>query len=458
MESLFSHSDTQHESRHVQVTRELMPRKFSSYGKIWVTILIFIIAIGLYFYIQQIRNGLIITGLRDYTIWGIYIANFVFFVAISLVGSLVSAILKLSNVKWATPLTRISEMIAVASIMLAGLVIIIDMGRPDRFLNVIIHARIQSPITWDVMVITTYLFISVLLLYLPLVPDLALMRDQYKNIPKWQRKMYAIMANNWKNTPEQKKILDKAVKILSVLIIPVAFGIHTVTSWLFATTFRSGWDSTNFGPYFISGAFMVGAGAVIASMYIIRRYYRYENYITLDHFDKMGKLLVLLSLVYLYFNVNEYFIPAYKMKGSESAHLNELFTGIYAPLFWSVQIGGMLIPIVLLLFNKGRRPLTMFIISIMVVVGAWFKRFLIVIPTLNHPFFPKDQAPEAWSHYNPTFAEWCITAGTLAGALLIVTLLVRFFPVIPVVETIEEEDEHTDEEILMHPTVNKQII
>lgn len=417
-----------------------------------------IIAIGLYYYIQQIRHGLIITGLRDYTIWGIYIANFVFFVAISLVGSLVSAILKLSNVKWATPLTRISELIAVASIMLAGLVIIIDMGRPDRFLNVIIHARIQSPITWDVMVITTYLFISILLLYLPMLPDLALMRDQFKKIPNWQRKMYAFMANNWKNTPAQKKILDKAITMLSVLIIPVAFGIHTVTSWLFATTFRSGWDSTNFGPYFISGAFMVGAGAVIAAMYIFRRFYHYENYITLDHFDKMGKLLVLLSLVYLYFNVNEYFIPAYKMKGSESAHLHELFTGIYAPLFWSVQIGGMMIPIIVLLFKKGRTPLIMFVVSIMVIVGAWFKRFLIVIPTLNHPFFPKDQAPEAWSHYTPTFAEWCITGGTLAGALLIVTLLVRFFPVIPVVETIEEEDEHTDEERLLHPNVTNQII
>jgi molybdopterin-containing oxidoreductase family membrane subunit len=107
-----------------------------------------------------------------------------------------------------------------------------------------------------------------LLLYLPLVPDLALMRDRFKNIPKWQQKLYAFMANNWQNTYEQKKILNKAVMILTVMIIPVAFGIHTVTSWLFATTLRAGWDSTNFGPYFISGAFMVGAGAVIAAMFV----------------------------------------------------------------------------------------------------------------------------------------------------------------------------------------------
>ena len=440
-----------------QVSSELMPRPFGLYGKIWVILLVMVASIGLYYYIQQLRNGLIITGLRDYTIWGIYIANFVFFVAISLVGSLVSAILKLTNVKWRTPLTRISEMIAVAAIMFAGLIIIIDMGRPDRFLNVIFHARIQSPITWDVIVITTYLFISMLLLYLPLLPDLALMRDRWKGIPSWQHKLYAFMANNWRGTPEQHRILNKAVTILSVVIIPVAFGIHTVTSWLFATTLRPGWDSTNFGPYFISGAFMVGAGAVIAAMFVFRKFYGFEKYITESHFDKMGRLLVLLSLVYLYFNVNEYFIPAYKMKGSESAHLNELFTGVYAPLFWSVQIGGMVIPIILLLFKKGRRPFPMFIVSVMVIVGAWFKRFLIVIPTLNHPFFPKDQAPEAWSHYTPTIGEWFITGGTLAGALLVVTLLVRLFPIIPVVETIDEEVQTEKEhkiELLLNEEIN----
>lgn len=440
-----------------KVQKDLMPKPFGIYGKIWVLILIGIFSIGVFFYIHQFRTGLIVTGLRDYTIWGIYIANFVFFVAISLVGSLISAILKLSNVAWRTPLTRISESIAVASIMFAGLIIIVDMGRPDRFMNVILHARIQSPITWDVMVIATYLVISLLLLYLPMLPDLALMRDRLRDIPKWQQWMYRFMANNWHDTPDQRKILAKAVAILAVLIIPVAFGIHTVTSWLFATTLRPGWDSTNFGPYFISGAFMVGAGGVIAAMYIFRKFYKLESYITLEHFDKMGKLLVLLSLVYLYFNINEYFIPAYKMKGSESAHLHELFNGVYAPLFWAVQIGGMIIPMVALMFKKGRAPLPMFILAIMVIVGAWFKRFLIVIPTLIHPYFPMDQAPKEWSHYVPTLAEWSITIGTLAGALLIVTFLTRYFPIIPVVETIEEM-EATEDEPDIEPSLNKQTV
>jgi Ni/Fe-hydrogenase subunit HybB-like protein len=422
-----------------EITRELLPRPFGKYGKLWTICLSTIALIGLFFYVQQIRQGLSITAMRDYSTWGIYISNFVFFVAISLVGSLISAILKLSNVKWQTPLTRISEMIAVAAIIFAALVIIIDMGRPDRFLNVIFKARIQSPITWDVIVITTYLFISVLLLYLPLLPDLALMRDREKGLSKWQKKLYSFLSLNWTGNAAQEKIMNKSVQIMAVLIIPVAFGIHTVTSWLFATTFRPGWDSSSFGPYFVSGAFMVGAGAVICAMFIFRKHYRLDEYFHDGLFNKMGKLLVLLSFVYLYFNINEYFVPAYKMKASESTHLESLFYGEYAPLFWTVQIGGMIIPIIVLLFKRGRKPLPMFIISLMVITGAWFKRFLIVVPTLSHPFIPTNRVPESWLHYSPTIPEWFITAGTLAGALLIVTALVRIFPIIPIVETLKEK-------------------
>ena len=427
------------------ITQELMPRPFGRIGQLWVALLVIICAIGLFFYIQQIRDGLGITAMRDYSTWGIYIANFVFFVAISLVGSLISAILKLSGAQWRTPLTRISEMIAVSSIIFAALVIIVDMGRPDRFLNVIFHARIQSPITWDVIVITTYLVISLLLLYLPLIPDLALLRDHGKGLPKWQHKLYTLLAMGWNHHPEQEKILRKSEQILAILIIPVAFGIHTVTSWLFATTLRPGWDSNNFGPYFVSGAFMVGAGGVIAAMYVFRTFYKLDKYLTDKHFDYMGKLLVLLSLVYLYFNINEYFVPAYKMKASESAHLKELFYGSYAPLFWSVQIFGMIIPAIVLMFKKGRKPLPMFVMAIFVIVGAWFKRFLIVIPTLSHPYIPMTRVPESWQHYIPTFKEWWITGSTLAGALLIVAILSRLFPIIPVTEAIENARLEKDE-------------
>ena len=424
-----------------QIIADLQPKKFGLLGKAWVALLVLILIVGLYAYTRQLRFGLGVTAMRDYSIWGIYISNFVFFVAISLVGSLVSAILKLAKVSWSTPLTRIAEIIAVASIIFAAISIVVDMGRPDRIFNVIFKARLQSPITWDVIVIGTYLVISILLLYLPMLPDLALLRDRVTNIPKWRARMYKWLSINWQGTREQIAIQKRAIYILAVLIIPVAFGIHTVTSWLFATTLRPGWDSTNFGPYFVSGAFMVGAAAVIAAMYMLSTFNKLGNYITDKHFDYMSRLLVLLSLLYLYFNINEYFIPAYKMKALESEHINSLFTGEYSWLFWTVQIFGMVVPIVVLMFRKGRKPMPAFIISIMVIVGAWLKRFLIVVPTLSHHFIPIDRAPESWKHYSPTWEEWSITIATLAGALLIITFLVRYFPTIPISETIEEQEE-----------------
>lgn len=422
------------------LSKDLLPKPFGKMGKIWVALLLISSLISLIFYIGQLREGLIITDLRDYTPWGIYISNFVFFVAISLVGSLISAILKLSNATWRTPMTRISEIIAVAAIIFAAVAIILDMGRPDRFYHLLIYARIQSPITWDVIVIATYLIISILLLYIPMIPDLAYMRDRFKEIPKWQQKLYKRLAINWKDTPEQKDKLKKAIFVLAVVIIPVAFGIHTVTSWLFATTLRPGWDSTSFGPYFVSGAFMVGAAGVITAMAVFRKFLNMKAYFEDHHFDKMGKLLVVLSLVYFYFNINEYFIPAYKMKGVESEHLQELFTGSYALMFWSVQILGMIVPIIVLLFRKGRKPIPMFVMSVLVIVGAWFKRFLIVVPTLNHPYIPIQRVPENWLHYFPTFQEWVITSGTVTGALLIITFFVRLFPLVPIIETAEERN------------------
>jgi molybdopterin-containing oxidoreductase family membrane subunit len=420
-----------------ELTNDLAPRKFGLYGKIWVGFLLIIIFGAIYAYYQQATKGLEITGMRDYALWGIYISNFVFFVAISLVGSLVTAILRLSGVKWATPLTRISEIIAVAAIIMGGLTIIIDMGRPERIYNLFLHGRLQSPIIWDVIVITTYLVISILLLYFPLLPDLQILSRKFKNNKK-RSKWYGKFALNWNGNYYQRRIYKWSINTLSILIIPVAFGIHTVTAWLFATTYRPGWDSSNFGPYFIAGAFVAGAGGVVCLMYILRRTHNLKEYITDFHFDKMGKLLVLLCLVYLYFNVNEYLVPAYKTTDKEADHLHELFFGEQALLFWTVIIGGLVMPVILLLFKKMRKPLPLFFIGLVVVIGAWWKRFIIVTPTLLHPFLPVQGVPESWHHYIPTHLEWLITWGTLAGAMLIVTLLVRYVPVIPIHETAEE--------------------
>jgi Ni/Fe-hydrogenase subunit HybB-like protein len=427
-----------------KIAADLLPQKFGRNGKIWTAVLILFCVVGLFAYYRQLRKGLVVTAMRDYVSWGIYISNFVFFVAISLVGSLITAIFRLANVKWSTPLTRIAEIIAISAIVFASLIIIVDMGRPDRFMYLLLYARLQSPIMWDVIVIGTYFIISLLLLYLPLLPDLKILINAKQAAVKSFHKLYLFLGSFWKGLPEQYRISNRALHILSITIIPVAFCIHTVTSWLFATTYRPGWDSTNFGAYFVSGAFLVGAGAVIVAMYIFRKAYKLEEYITELHFDKMGKILVMLAMLYLYFNINEYLVPAFKMKKPEEVHLTQLFAGEFAPVFWFAIIIGMIIPVIMLLFPAGRKPFPLFIAGIMVVVGAWFKRYLIVTPTLLHPFLPMHDAPETYRHYFPTWEEWAIAMGSLAGAMLIITLFARIFPVIPVQETITEKNEKAE--------------
>lgn len=426
-----------------KITADLLPQKFGIRGRLWVGILVLICLVGAFAYYRQLTRGLIVTNMRDYVSWGIYISNFVFFVAISLVGSLITAVLRLTGVRWSTPLTRISEIIAVSAIVFASIIIVVDMGRPDRFLNLFIHGRLQSPITWDVIVIGTYFFLSLLLLYFPLLPDLKILIKNKGRSPKWMDRLYRFMGSFWKGTSAQFKISEKAITMLCVTIIPVAFAIHTVTSWLFATTYRPGWDSTNFGAYFISGAFLVGAGGVVVAMYTFRKIYRLEKYITDFHFERMGRIVVMLALLYLYFNINEYLIPAFKMKRPEESHLTDLFAGQDAPLFWFAILVGMIIPIIILLFRVGRKPFPMFVAGIMIVVGAWFKRYLIVTPTLKHPFLPMHDVPESYRHYFPSWEEWAIAMGSLAGALLIITFFARIFPIVPIHETIVEDEKHT---------------
>jgi molybdopterin-containing oxidoreductase family membrane subunit len=378
--------------------------------------------------------------MRDYVSWGLYVANFVFFVAISLIGLLISSVLQLLKIRWASPVSRAAEQIAVAAVALAGIIIVMDMGRPDRLMNVFLHGRFASPIVWDLTVVSTYLAISILLFYIPLIPDLALMRDRLEGeVPKWKMSIYRTLALGWKGNPQQFKTVYHALRVLMILIIPVGLSIHTVTSWLFAATLRPGWDSTIFGPYFVVGAFVAGTAAVIILMYVYRLRYGLKAYYEDLHFDRMGRLLVLVSLVYLYFNVNEFLVPVYKMKLAEGVHLNELFSGGYAFLFWFVQIVGLVLPILLIRLKFFRKPLPLTLIAAVVLVSAWLKRYLIVIPTMEHPFLPVQNVPDVYQHYSPTSIEIMIMLFSFFATLLIISVLAKMFPVITMWEYAEEK-------------------
>lgn len=406
---------------------------------LWMGFLSLLLFICLYFYYLQLRDGLGIAGIRDYVSWGIYISNFVFFVATSLVGMLISAVVGLSGHKWVVPISRIAEIIAVAFAAVAGLVIVSDMGRLDRLPYVFLYGRIQSPILWDITVVSSYFIVSSILLYLTLIPDLALGKNVITEKPAILRKAYSILSLGWKGSDKEWKILKKSIRTTLLIIIPLALSIHTITSWLFAVNSRAGWDSTIFGPYFVTGAFVSGVSCLIIAMYFFRKNYKLENYITNFHFDKIGKLLVLVSLIYLYFNINEFLVPGYKMKKFEAIHLQQLFSGHHAIMFWMVQIFGLILPILLLLFKAVRKPLPMLVIGIVMLAGSWFKRYLIVIPTQEHPFLPIQHVSENFSIYSPTLPEIMISIAPIVMVLMIVSVLAKLFPVVPVWETLEEE-------------------
>ncbi len=416
------------------------------YGfKPWIFSLLLIIGVGLYAYVTQLQKGLGATNLNDYVSWGLYIAGFIFFVATALIGMLISSVLGLIGVKWIHPIARIAEMIALGFALMAGLVIVFDMGRPDRAHHLFLYGRPQSPIVWDLTVVLTYTAISLLLYILPLIPDMPFLKKTIHNRPKWQQKVYNFLAFNWIGDREQYRILKRSIRVLSILIIPVALAIHTVTSWLFALTPRVGWDSTIFGPYYVTGAFVNGVAAVLIAMYIFRQNFKLKEYLTDFHFERVARLFVLMMLVYLYFNINEYIVPGYKMKKGEDVHLLTLFSGHYSGLFWYTQFTGLLLPIFLLLFKKMRKPVPTAIIGLFVIIAGLLKRFLITVPTLEHPHLPIQNVPESFHSYTPNGIEWAILGMSIGGALLIITILAKLFPVMPIWEIAHDKGVHEDD-------------
>lgn len=395
-----------------------------------------IIAVGIIFWIVQLKQGLQVTGLQNQTFWGLYITTFVYFIGISLAGTLVSAILRLAGQNWQTPITRIAEVITGAALIGASLMILVDMGRPERVLNMVIYGRIGSPLVWDFIALTTYLAGSLFYLYVPMIPDLALCRDRLgKTISPLRHRIYNILALGWENTPEQQETLERTLKLMSIVIIPAGIAVHSVTAWLFGMTLRSGWDNPILAPYFVASAFFSGIAMVLVAMAIYRKLFKLEEYLTLSHFTKLGWLLVTMAIVYGYFNFAEILTEAYKLKGSEKDFLTMFFTGEFAPYFWIFIVGSILIPIFLISWSRTRTVTGITIAGSLVVIGVWLKRYIFVIPTLAFPMTPT--FAEA-AKYSPSMAEWSITLIGLAGFALMIGMFFRFFPAIPVWEMVHD--------------------
>lgn len=408
---------------------------------ILIIFLLAVIAWGGYAYITQLKYGLRMTGMNDIVSWGYYIFNFVFWIGVSHVGALISAILRLTNAGWRTPVTRIGELITVSALMIGGAMIFIDMGRPDRILNLIWYGRFQSPLVWDVIGVSTYLIGSFTYLYLPAIPDFALIRDRLKHGPSTiKEKIYTFLAVGWKGTLEQRRRLDKAHRIITVMIIPIAISVHTVVSFVFAMTLRPGWDSTALAPNFVIGALFSGVGAVLIVMAVLRKIYHLEEYLTEKHFRYMSYIVLVLLFSYFYFVLTEYLTIGYKFRIEEKELFTLLLLGKNAIWYWTFFFAAFVVPAFLILFQRGPTILRIATVGLLINVGMWIKRFVIIIPSLEVPLMPFEFE---FGAYSPSWVEISIIVAGFAGFVLLLAIFTKIMPILPVVELTEEEAEET---------------
>lgn len=393
-----------------------------------------VLALGVAALINQWWLGLGVTGLNRPVYWGIYITNFVFFIGISHAGTLISAILRVTQAEWRRPITRIAEAITFFALILGLLQIWIDMGRPERILFPFIFGRFQSPFLWDFTCVGVYLMSSMLYLYLPMIPDLARMRDRMTDAPRWRRWLYTVMSIGWHGNAEQHRRLEVAIGIMAIVIIPVAVSVHTVVSWIFGMTMQPMWHSTILGPYFVVGAIFSGIAMLFIFMTLLRRAWHLEKWIGAKQYNYLGLLLLVMSAFWGYFTLAEFLTTGYATLVHEAEVLHAKLAGEYAPAFWIMVVGNLIIPFAILIRRNGRTPLGTFIASLSIIVGMWVERFLIVAPSLTRPSL--GLMPAA---YTPSLTEAAITAGSLALFALLFILFFKIFPAISVWEVEEGE-------------------
>jgi Ni/Fe-hydrogenase subunit HybB-like protein len=407
-----------------------------------VIALILVSLIGVYALIRQITDGQIITGMRDNAVWGIYTANFIFFLGISYAGALIGSVLHLTRINWGRPYLRMLELMSVAGLIVGAPYILFCLGRLDRIHYLFIYGRIQSPITWDVIAIITDLFFCMAFLILNHIRDFSLLRDSgYSKFPKWRVKFYKFFSFGYKGLPQQVRHLKLAKDILAAIIIPTSIIAYSLLSWLFAISLRSGWHSSIFGPYFVLTAIYSGISILIILMWIYRKKYHLEDIITKKHFNYFGFALLITALFYGYFSFSDYITDWYNSQKTTSFLLEKLISfNEFGWLFWFSTIAGILLPIIIIGIPWFRSIKTMVVASVLILLALWVKRYLIVIPTLLTPYIPIQDTRTEWVNYTATWVEWALSFAGIAIFILIFMLGNKYAPVIPAAETNEEEE------------------
>ena len=386
-----------------------------------------IVAAGVGTWFYQMYMGFGMTGINNPVYWAFYITNFVFWIGISHAGTLISAILRLVNAGWRRPVTRCAEVITVFALMIGAMFPIIHLGRPWLFFWLIpypssrlIWPNFRSPLVWDFFAITTYLTGSVLFLLLPMIPDFALVRDRTTG---WRHWVYGKLALGWQGTTKQWHRLESAMQIMAIAILPVAVSVHTIVSFDFSMAPVPMWHSTMFGPYFVAGAIFSGIAGLIIAMATLRKLLHLEDYLHPLHFQNLGKLLLMMSLLWGYFVFAERLTVWCGNEPSEMEVFWVTQRGSFAPLCWTMVVCNFVIPFAILSLKKLRTISGCVVASCGVLVGMWLERFLIVVPSLSHKYLPY-----AWGHYRPRPVEIMITVSTFAAMMLLYTLFAKLVP------------------------------
>jgi len=369
--------------------------------------------------------------------WAFDITNFVWWIGIGHAGTLISAILLLFQQKWRTSINRFAEAMTLFAVAMAGVYPIIHLGRPWLFWWLMpypattqLWPNFKSALPWDVFAISTYATVSLLFWYLGLIPDLATVRDAAKS--RGRRIVYGILSFGWRGSARHWQHYRIGYLLLAGLSTPLVVSVHTIVSFDFAISQLPGWHTTIFPPYFVAGAIFSGFAMVVTLMIPARRLLGYQHVVTARHLDNMAKVMLATGLMVSYGYVMEHFMAWYSGNGLEAFAFLNRWTGDYAPI-WYVQLVCNVLAPQLFWFPWARRSeVVLFVVAILINIGMWAERFVIIAVSLTRDF-----VPSSWANYTPTWVDWGLLFGSIATFGTLFLLFLRFLPAIPIFEVKE---------------------
>lgn len=423
---------------YAQVTEEVFGPTERLPDKAWFAALCCtgtLLGLGVWGVYRTLTVGIGTWGLNRTVGWAFDITNFVFWVGIGHAGTLISAILFLFRQQWRTSISRAAEAMTIFAVMCAGIFPLIHMGRPwvSHWVFPLPNYRgplwvnFRSPLLWDVFAIATYFTISAVFWFVGLIPDLATMRDRATT--PGRRRLFGILCLGWNGSGHSWRRYESAYGLLAALAAPLVVSVHSVVSMDFATSVIPGWHATLFPPYFVAGAVFSGFAMVLTLMIIARRLMAFEDYITLAHLDAMCKVVLTTGMMVGLAYGSEFFIAWYSGNGFERYVFMNRATGPYAWAYWTMVCCNVLVPQFFWSQRVRRTPWMIFSLCILVNVGMWFERFVIIVTSLHRDFLPS-----SWAMYRPTLVEIAILAGSFG---LFLTLFLIFCRVLPVIAASE---------------------